>query len=270
MIKTLIQTSNLVYTNPFRAVGIPLAALALSWGLAGCALFPPSALEESRRRVHELEAERDLLRQQTEAREKEVARLQLKVLEKNARIWEVEAQLEERERDLVETRTRLERIDTRTQALTGPAQAAAAIAEAEAAFHVAAVQGEIDPAAESAQEIERLLQAGTAAYEAGDYVRAADLGDRVMRRLSKTFSAQPPDNTRSLNYPERPLANPVVFRVRVNSYVRRGPGMGFAAPASLAAGSEVTGLATRGQWVKIRGPGNVRGWIYRKLLAVPD
>jgi hypothetical protein len=270
MVKTLIQPLNLVFTNPIRALGIPLVALALSAGLAGCALSPPSALEESRERVHGLEAERDLLRQQNEARDKEVARLQLEVLEQNARIRELKAQLQKRDQDLAETHARLQRIDTRTQALTGPAQAAAAIAEAEAAFHVAAIQGEIDPAAEPALEIRRLLQAGTAAYEAGDYARAADLGDQVMRRLSKTIAAHLPENTQSVNYPERPLANPVVFRVRVNSHVRRGPGISFAAHAVLPAGSDVTGLATRGQWVKIRSSGNVQGWIYRKLLAVPD
>jgi uncharacterized protein (DUF3084 family) len=269
MVKTLVQPLNLVFTNPIRALGIPLVALALSAGLAGCALFPPSALEESRERVHDLEAERDFLRQQNEARDKEVARLQLEALEQNARIRELEAQLQKRDQDLAETRARLQRIDTRTQALTGPAQAAAAIAEAEAAFHVAAIQGEIDPAAEPAREIRRLLQAGTAAYEAGDYARAADLGDQVMRRLSKTVTAHLPEKTQSVNYPERPLANPVVFRVRVNSHVRRGPGISFAVRAVLPAGSDVTGLATRGQWVKIRSMGNVQGWIYRKLLAVP-
>ncbi len=270
MAKTLVQTLNLVFANPIRFAGIPLVALALSLGLAGCALFPRTALEKSLERVHVLEAERDLLRQQDEARGKDVARLQLKVLEQNARVRELEAQLQKRDQDLAETHARLQRIDTRTQALTGPAQAAAVIAEAEAAFHVAAIQGEIDPAEESAREIRRLLQVGTAAYEAGDYARAANFGDQMMRRLSETVTARLPGNARPVNYPKRPLANPVVFRVRVNSHVRRGPGVSFAAHAVLPAGSDVTGLATRGQWVKIRGMGNVQGWIYSKLLAVPD
>ena len=196
--------------------------------------------------------------------------MQLDALEKSARIQELEGELQKREKELEEHRERLQRLDTRVQALAGPAQAASAIAEAEAAYQVAVAKGKIDPAEESARDIRSLLENGTKAFEAADYAAAADLGDQVIRTLSAEDTERRSGNVPSVKYPEKPMLNPIVFRVRVNSNVRGGPGMTFAPHASLPPGAQVTGLATRGHWVKIRGPDDIQGWIYRKLLAVPE
>jgi len=131
-------------------------------------------------------------------------------------------------------------------------------------------KGEIDPTGESAQDIRSLLDNGTKAFDAADYTAASDLGDQVIRALSSDDTKRRPGDAPSLKYPEKPMLNPVAFRVRVNSNVRGGPGMRFAPQAYLPSGAQVTGIATRGQWVKIQGPDDIQGWIYRKLLAVPE
>jgi hypothetical protein len=135
---------------------------------------------------------------------------------------------------------------------------------------VAKAQGEVDSTGDADQEIRRLLDTATAAYEAADFAKAADLGDQVMRRLSETAPSSDLEGAASVKFPERALENPLAFRVRMNSHVRGGPGMSFAPRAILPAKTGVTGLATRGQWVKITAPGEVQGWIYRKLLVAPD
>ena len=251
-------------------IWIRLIVLSFSAGLAGCALYQPAVLEKSQQRVRTLEAERDLLQGRIETREKQMAGLQLESLEKDDRIQELEASLRRRDHELQQARDRLQRVETRIHSLTGPAQAAATIAEADAAYQVSSAKGEVASATESNQDVRMLLDAATAAYEAADYAGAADLGDQVIRRLSGLDSHAKPDRVGSAKLPERPLANPLVFRVRMNSHLRRGPGMGFASRAVLRAETEVLGLATRGRWVKIRGPGGVQGWIYRKLLAAPN
>ena len=261
---------NPVLTNQSRTAHLPLVLLALGVGLASCALIQPMPVVDSQRKVLKLEAETDSLRQQIGTQDKRLAGLQLETLEQSARIQELEEALQQREQELAQARERLQRLDARLQVLTGPAQAAAVIAEAESAYHVAVTQGGSAPSAESAGEIHRLLQTGTAAYEAGNYTAAADLGDQVIRRLSTDDTAQPSEGIPSVRFPEIPLERPVAFRVRMNSHLRGGPGMGFAPHAVLPAGTEVTGLATRGQWLRIRAPKNVEGWIYRKLLAAPD
>ena len=238
----------------------------MSTGLGGCALFQPSKYDALEQSVSTLEADKDSLQVQLDARDKEAARLQLEALESTARIRELEAVLEQREQQLKRTRERLLRIDARIQTLTGPAQAASAIAEAEAAYQIALAQGPM----EATEVISDLLEAGTAAYEAGNYAQAADLADQVMHRLSSGGAALPSEQVASIKYPETPFLNPAAFHVRVNSHVRRGPGMGFAPSAILPKETQVTGLAARGQWVKIQGPDRLQGWIYRKLLAVPD
>lgn len=264
------KKTNAILVGRSRQAWITLVLLGLNAGLAGCTSFQPAALDKSQQRVRALESERDLLQRQIETRDKQMAGLQLESLEQIARIRELEASLQMREQELGQTRERYQRIETRVQSLTGPAQAAAAIAEAEATYQVAMTQREIDPTDESTQEIPRLLEAATTAYKAADYAAAADLGDQVIRRISDIDNQRRPAGAASEKLPERPLANPLAFRVRVKSHVRGGPGMRFAPRATLRAETEVKGLATRGQWVKISAPGEVRGWIYRKLLAAPD
>lgn len=240
--------------------------LAISTGLGGCALFQPSKYDALERRISTLEADKNSLKGQLEARDREAARLQLEALERTARIRDLEAVLDQREQELRQSRERLLRIDARTQILTGPAQAASAIAEAEAAYQIALAQGPIA----ATEVVSDLLDAGTSAYEAGNYAQAADLADQVMHRLAGAGSVLPSEQVASVKYPKTPFLNPVAFQVRVNSHVRRGPGMGFAPNAILPKGTRVTGLAARGQWVKIQGPDQLQGWIYRKLLAVPN
>ena len=233
-------------------------------------MFESSVLDDLQQRIQALERDRDLLKQRVDVRDKEAARTQLDALEKSARIQELEGELQKRENELEENRERLQRLDTRVKALTGPAQAASAIAEAEAAYQVAVAEGKIDPTKESAQNIRSLLENGTKAFEAEDYAAAADLGDQVIRTLSADDTKRLSGDVPSVKYPEMAMLNPVAFRVRVNSNVRGGPGMIFTPHASLPPGAQVTGLATRGHWVKIRGPDDIQGWIYRKLLAVPE
>jgi hypothetical protein len=270
MFTSPIRPSEPRQTRPLPTAGVVFSAMILSVLSAGCALSPRSESPESRARIQALEAQGALLRQQNETGKKEVARLQLQILEGNARIHDLEAALRKRDQEIEEMRERLKRMDTRTQALTGPAQAAAAIAEAEAALQVATSRNEIDPTGDAALEIRALLQEGTTAYESGDYARAAALGDLVTRKLSEGVAQTAPAEPPSAALPEEPLASPVAFRVRVDSKVRGGPGMDFAPRTYLKAGSEVTGLATRGQWVKILTQEQTPGWIFRKLLTVPE
>ncbi len=240
--------------------------LTVSAGLGSCAQFRPSTYDALEQRVRTLEADKGSLERQLDAREKEAAHLQLETLEKTARIRELEGVLNQREQELKQNREQLLRIDTRIQTLTGPAQAASAIAEAEAAYLIALAHGPI----QATEAISNLLGESTSAYEAGNYGQAADLADQVMQVLYRDVAALPSEQVASVKYPESPFMSPLPFRVRVNSHVRRGPGMGFAPKAILPPKTPVTGIATRGQWVKIEGPGRLQGWIYRKLLAVPD
>jgi hypothetical protein len=240
--------------------------LSVSAGLGSCALFRPLTYDALEQRVRMLEADKDSLELQLRAREKEAAHLQLETLEKTARITELEDAVKQREQELTHNRERLLRMDTRIQALTGPAQAASAIAEAEAAYLIALAQGPI----QTTEAISDLLSASTSAYEAGNYGQAADLADQVMQRLYRDVEALPSEQVASVKYPESPFTSPLPFLVRVNSHVRQGPGMGFPPKAVLPAKTPVTGRAVRGQWVKIAGPDQLQGWIYRKLLAVPD
>lgn len=240
--------------------------LAITTGLGGCALIPPSSYVALERRVRTLEADKVSLEGQLDARDKAAARLQLEALDSSARIRELEAALEQREEELMRNQERLLRIDVRIQTLTGPAQAASAIAEAESAYQIALGVGPI----EATEVIPDWLDTSTSAYEAGNYAQAADLADQVMHRLSNRGAALPLEQVASVKYPETPFISPLSFQVQVNSHVRRGPGMGFAPMAILPPQTQVTGLAWRGQWVKVLGPDQREGWIYRTLLAVPN
>lgn len=270
MFKTTTENFNGFLSRRFRPAWIFAVLLACSAGLVGCAMFQRVTLEDSQERLQALEVERDLLKQQIDNRDRDVARLQLESLAQDARIQKLDATLQRREQELGQAQERLQRLETRIQGLTGPAQAAAAIAEAEAAYQVAAAQGKIALAQGPAKEIFHLLENATAAYETADFVVAADLADQVIRRLSETGTPHQPEGMSSMKLPERRLANPVAFLVRVKSHLRRGPGMRYASVAIMPAKTEVTGLATRGQWIKVIGPRGVHGWIYGKLLAAPD
>lgn len=252
-----------------RALITALTAISL---LSGCSAIPRLDVETTKTRTGELSAENNELRVHAAKLEKELARLQLEILEQNARIGELETALGKRKQELVDAHARLQRIGASIHTGTGPAQAASALAEAEAAYQVAVSQGDIDPAAEPERmrKIQELLQKGTSAYESGEYVRTIMFADNILRSLSPEASGPRAAGNPSTNYPERVFANPVDFRVKVRSHVRRGPGMVFSPVTYLHAGTAITGIAWRGQWVKIRGPGDLNGWIFRELLGPPE
>ncbi len=203
------------------------------------------------------------------ALEKDVADLNMKVLEYEAVIGDLQKRSDDHQQRLDEAIIEVVRTKARLRSLESKAEAASTIAEAEIA--VSALKKEI-PAADSImrEEIlmaENLLSMSTREFKASNFGGALYLANqskgqtRAVRVWLKGGSKKPPAGD------EKRFVQPLPLVVLANSNLRSGPGIDNDVLATLTKGTSVTGHAYKGRWVRVETAEGVTGWLFRPLIS---
>ena len=188
--------------------------------------------------------------------EQQLARSELRLLEKEAQIENLQTQLDDARQEVVRAMAKLQSLATRAEAASG-------IAEAELALQ--SLQASAD--APAVAEVGQLMKQSTAEFDKQNYGGALYLANQA-KSLAATVRGQLASADRgSLRPGEMPFALPLELQTTTRANVREGPGGDFKVLFTLPAAAPVTGQSYAEQWVRITDDVGRRGWVYRSLIG---
>lgn len=194
------------------------------------------------------------------ALEARVARLEIMLLERDARIADLT-------RVLAQTRQEVVRNLAKLQSQASRAEAASGLAEAEIALQtVGGMPGAGDLAAYV--EATAALEDGSRAFAEDNFGGALYLATQARSLAATARSRLAVGSGAELRSGETVFATPVPLRTsdqRVN--VRRGPGLEHAVVTTLDPGTLVVGQSYTDEWVRVEADDGREGWIFHTLVV---
>jgi hypothetical protein len=197
---------------------------------------------------------RDTVTLRDPEQQQQVARLEIKLLEKDAEIDGLQSRLEAAQQEVVRTLAR-------SQGTASRAEAASGIAEAEIA-----IQTPKGTAASDVAQAKRMLQLGTDAFNQQNYGGALYLANQA-KGLVQSGRARAPEGERSLRPGEKSFAAPVRVTIISRSKVREGPGPGFKVLFVLEKGAAVAGYSYTDAWIRVTDDTGRTGWVSRSMVS---
>lgn len=197
---------------------------------------------------------RDTVTLRDPEQQQQVARLEIKLLEKDAQIDGLQSRLEAAQQEVVRTLAR-------SQGTASRAEAASGIAEAEIA-----IQSAKGATAPDAAQAKRLLQLGTDAFNQQNYGGALYLANQA-KGLVQPGKARAQTGERSLRPGEKSFAAPVRVTLLARSKVREGPGPAFKVLFVLEKGVAVTGYSYTEAWMRVTDDSGHTGWVARAMVG---
>jgi uncharacterized coiled-coil protein SlyX len=191
--------------------------------------------------------------------EQRAARLELRMLEKDAQIEELQSRLDEARREVVRSMAKLQSLATRAEAASG-------IAEAELAVQSLRNAAGQQSAPEVAQAA-RLLDLGTAEFDRQNYGGALYLANQAKSVASAARGRLLGQDVGSQRQGEVPFALPLRLEVTGRSNVREGPGPSFKVTYTLPDGAAVTAYSYVSDWVRISDDSSRTGWIHQSRVG---
>jgi uncharacterized protein YgiM (DUF1202 family) len=221
---------------------------------SGCTSLPPSSPAPAAEAAPAVEPAPRRPTQDA-ALERQVASLELQLLERTAQVEELHEQLDEARREVVRSMARSQSVATRAEAASG-------IAEAELAL-----QSLPDGGARGASaDIERLTQLSSAEFEKSNYGGALYLANQAKSAAMSARGRLAEVETGPLRPYERSLALPLQLETTTGTNVRSGPGTTFGVLFTLPAQSSVVAYSSAEQWLRIVDDAGRRGWISQSLI----
>ena len=191
--------------------------------------------------------------------EQRVARLELRLLERDAQLADLQVRLDEARQEVVRTMAKLQTVASR-------AEAASALAEAEIALQSLRATGSQPPGPDLAQAA-TLLQQGTAEFGKQNYAGALYLANQA-KSVAGVGKARAGDAARAPLHPgETPFAVPIPLQAVAHGNLREGPGTGYAVLATVEPGTALVGYAATDQWVRVAEENGRGGWMYLALVG---
>jgi hypothetical protein len=191
--------------------------------------------------------------------EQRVARLELRLLEKEGQVDELQARLDDARREVVRAMAKLQTLATRAEAASG-------MAEAEIAQQALRNGGGASAAPEIAQ-VAQLLQLATAEFDKENYGGALYLATQAKAAAAAGQGRLASVERGTLRAGEVPFALPLHLQTTGRANVRQGPGSGFQVAFTLDGGVAVTGYSFADQWVRVTDESGRAGWIYQGLIG---
>lgn len=194
--------------------------------------------------------------------EQRAARLDLRLLEKEAQVEELQARLDDARREVVRAMAKLQSLATR-------AEAASAMAEGEIALQALRFGGggSGPSATPEIGQSAQLLQLATAEFDKQNYGGALYLATQAKTAAAAGQGRLASVERGSLRPGEVPFALPLRLETTGRANVREGPGSSFTVIFTLDAGAAVTGYSYADQWVRITDGTGRPGWIYQGLIG---
>ncbi len=254
------------------AAGLSLSACAdvmprLAQGL-GLAEEPQQAEIERDQRQYLQKSQHEmgkLLSKQLEENKElanKVAGLQLRLLEKEARLRDSGRRFAAAVLEVVRAKAKL-------RSWGSKAEAASNLAEAEVALTDLKDQSAGGDQYAASSKAEELLRLATQEFEHENYGGALYLTSQAKSLLQNSQEGSVNRETLPLLPGEVAFDLPVSLRARGRSNLRAGPGPEFKVLTAVGDGASLVGHSYKGRWIRVRAVDEWVGWIFYKLVEVP-
>ena len=215
----------------------------------------------------ELRSENKELLQSLESIEDEIAKNNLRILEKEAQIRELEDRLESQQKMLDEAIQEVVRAKAKLRSLESKAEAASEMAEAEIAVKALKVQlaarGE-DPEVAKADQ---LLKMSVEEFQKENYGGVLYLTSQAKAQI-KTSQMHLGDKKKLKSLEGEVLfAQPLPLQVLKNSNLRELPDLKSTVLTTLEKGTPLIGYSYKDQWVRVTREDGITGWIFQSLVG---
>ncbi|MGH7636743.1 MAG: SH3 domain-containing protein [Gemmatimonadaceae bacterium] len=193
--------------------------------------------------------------------ERRVARLELRVLEKETQVEQLQTRLDDARDEVVRTMAKL-------QTLASRAEAASAMAEADVALQTFRALDGARSLPEMSQAT-RLMRQSTSEFGRENYGGALYLANQAKGTTAAGTSRLSGANRGAARAGETPFAVPLRLKVATQGNVREGPGTNFTVVFEASAGESLTAYAYSDEWVRVADDAGRTGWIFRSLITRP-
>lgn len=196
------------------------------------------------------------------ALEQRAARLELRLLEKEAQVDELQGRLDDARREVVRAMAKLQTLATR-------AEAASAMAEAEIALQsLRGANGSSSPPAPSeVTQAAQLLQLATAEFDKQNYGGALYLATQAKNAAGSAQGRLASGDRGTSRAGEVPFALPLRVQTTARANVRDGPGATFRVLFTLEPAVPLVAFSYADQWVRITDESGRAGWIHQGLVG---
>jgi DNA repair exonuclease SbcCD ATPase subunit len=215
----------------------------------------------------ELRSENKELLQSLESIEDEVAKNNLRLLEKEAQIRELEDRLESQQKMLDEAIQEVVRAKAKLRSLESKAEAASEMAEAEIA--VKALKVELAARGEDPEvaKADQLLKMSVEEFQKGNYGGALYLTSQAKGQI-KAGQMRLGDKKKLKSIEGEVLfAQPLPLQVLKNSNLREMPDLKSNILTTLEENTPLIGYSYKDQWVRVTREDGITGWVFQTLVG---
>lgn len=199
--------------------------------------------------------------------ENKTAKIQLRLLERDAEIKQLEQRLNSQQVMLDAAIQEVVRAKAKLRSLESKAEAASEMAEAEIALKALKVQlaGQSeDPEVIKAQQ---LLKMSAEEFEKENYGGALYLISQAKGHIRSSQMRLGDQSKIEAVEGEVVFAQPVRLQVIKNSNLREGPDLKSKILTTLEKGTPLIGYSYKGQWVRVFSEDGNNGWIFQALVG---
>ena len=199
--------------------------------------------------------------------EEAVGSLKLLLLEKETQIKGMEGHQTSLQKKLDEAIQEVVRAKAKLRSHESRAEAASHMAETEVAIKVLRSQRPEQEQAPELAKAEQLLGMSTQEFKKENYGGALYLAYQAKEHIRLAQTQHRGEEEGELLSGEVLFAVPLALQVMKTSNVREGPGLSYKVITSVGPNTSVTGYSYKGQWVRVEGENDLKGWIHQSLLG---
>lgn len=238
---------------------LPVLAVALL--VSGCGNNPKpktTTATSSRSSARPTRVVRDTVQVRDPDADRRIARLELRVLEKEAQVEDLQSRLDETRAEVVRAMAKLKSAASRAEAASG-------MAEAEVVLQSLRSSGAQSP---GAAQVAKLVRQSANEFDRENYGGALYLANQA-KAAAASISGAAADAGRGARAGETAFALPIRLKVASRGNVREGPGTGFGVAFGVEPGTVLNGISYADEWVRVADDGGRSGWIFRSLVTRP-
>jgi hypothetical protein len=192
--------------------------------------------------------------------EGKLAKLQLLVLEKDAKNKDLDRRLTEAIQEVVRTKAKLRSVESKAEAVSTLAEGEIALKTLKT--NLPGVERDSD-----FLHAEELLRASGLELKKENYGGALYLAIQAKSIINEGQERSTGRKKTPMMAGEVLFATPVPLRLVSSSKIREGPGLDSKVLFTLQEGSELVGYTYRGLWVRVSSEDSRVGWVYYSLIA---
>ena len=242
-------------------LALPLIVLLSGRFLSGCASTDEAErLADMVRQNTVLQEKNTQLSSELSAKNSLTAKLQIKLLEKDAEINRLASRQKGLEREQVREKVKIHPPKNK-------AEAVALLAETETDINTAKELAKNGTDKQTFGKLDQIMAEGKAEIEQGNFDKAYTLASEALE-LARSIHLK-----RAVKSQKGPVLNfspPMSMQVSKRSKIRKLPNIHAQIMQILEPGSIVTATGYQGHWMKVTVKDQEPGWIYYSLLTVPE